>query len=109
MLQTESATAWTVEDEADWLRRLEREEVVKNMPIDTLRAHLAVQGWVPVEATRQALQRGCERVMIIEHQRGLSCGYYTHPHELPRVEVPWDSIPTPRLRMMAVKIAGVFS
>lgn len=87
-----------------WIVLAERTEQVKKMPRELLIAHLSVQGWVPVVGTREALQRGCERVNIIERSRGLSVSYYVHPDVLVREERAWGSINDARLRMLAERI-----
>lgn len=93
-----------IADDESWLVLAERTEQVKKMPRELLIAHLSVQGWVPVVGTREALQRGTERVNIIERSRGLSVSYYVHPEVLVREERSWDSIPDARLRMLAERI-----
>lgn len=90
-----------------WFKAMERQDVVKELTIEQLRAHLALQGWYPVAATNEALQRDCERVYIIAYDRGLSVGYYVHSTPLARSEVEWSDIGDGRLRMLAKKIEGI--
>lgn len=86
--------------------RREREEVIKAMPHEHLANHLAIQGWVPVQAGTAAVARGPERVFLVGHANGLSVAYSEHPGTPKRTEVPWSTIKPAHLRMLAVRIAG---
>lgn len=97
----------TAEIPEGWLQRLEREQVIKDMPRELLANHLAVQGWVPVQAGTAAVARGPERVFLVGGKMNrLSVAYSQHPHTPKRTEVPWSSIKPEHLRMLAVRIAG---
>jgi hypothetical protein len=66
----------------------------RRLPRELLIAHLTVHGWVPVAATREALQRGAERVNIVERPRGLSVQLLPALRmPLPRTELPWGHDP----------------
>lgn len=86
-----------------WLVLAEQRDALKHLTHDQLVMHLAVQGWVPVVGMREALQRGRQRVNIVERGRGLSVTFYEHFKELKRDEVPWPTN-TARLRMLADRI-----
>ena len=94
-------------DDEPWMQAMERQEAVKALTIEQLRAHLAVQGWYPVESKNAALQRDHERVMIFATNRGLSTRI---THQYPagaHPEVPWHSLSKGQLRMLAHRIAGM--
>lgn len=90
-----------------WFQALERQEAVKQLTIEQLRAHLALQGWYPVESKNAALQRGDERVYIAESRRGLSTRITTQYPAGTHPERPWCGINKGHLRMLAHRIAGM--
>lgn len=91
----------------DWTKAAERQEAMAQMTPEVLSAHLSLLGWYPVAATRAALQRGCERVYIIElpSKDRTTVGCYSHPDLLVRDGVPWKDVPVPYLRLLANRIA----
>ena len=85
---------------------MERQEAVKALTIEQLRAHLALQGWFPVETKNAALQQGSTRVLIFATSRGLSTRISYQYTAEESIEVPWHSINSGQLRMLAHRIAG---
>ena len=94
----------SIEQDEPWLQLMQRVEDVKKLPREALIAHLTVLGWEPAIGTREAIQNGKRRCNIAERHNGLSAVYYEHYKELTRDWVKWDSISTPRLRMLAERI-----
>ena len=92
------------EADEEWMRILERQELLKHMPRRMLETHLSLLGWYPVAATRAALQRGKERVYIIELQDKTSVGY-SEFSKLQQIDGAWHSIKLPYLRLLADKTA----
>lgn len=94
-------------DDEDWMKAMERQHAVKQMSVAVLRAHLAVQGWYPVESKTAALQRDDERVALWRTKRGLSTRTTNQYPAGTHCEVPWTSIEGAHLRMLAHRIAGM--
>ena len=109
-MTTVSADPGAVESPADdegWLRATERQEAVRALTIEQLRAHLALQGWFPVETKNAALQQGSTRVLIFATSRGLSTRITYQYTAEESIEVPWHSVNKEHLRMLAHRIAGM--
>ena len=91
-----------------WMQALERQEAVKALTIEQLRVHLALQGWYPVESRHAALQRGDERVQIVDTaKRGVVTRITNQYPAGKHPEVTWTSVSKTYLRMMAHRIAGM--